>query len=107
MRTDTAPALHIRELQRRAQLEERIAAEHGRDKWAVLFQDAVELREDRGEVVDPVYGERGEYRIEGVGFVGEGFEIRNRLPVDCEVFVEGEVDVAVEEGVRGLEAGEG
>ena len=51
-------------------------------------------------------GERGEHGVEGVGFVGEGFEIRDDLAVDGDVVVEGEVEVSVEQGGRGLDAGE-
>lgn len=105
MRTNAAATLEISKLQRRAQLEQRIATEHGRDEGTVGFEDGVGLREERGEVVDPVDGEGGEDGVERAGVVGEGFEVRDDVAGYGEVVVEGLVGVAVEEGGRGVDAG--
>lgn len=53
-----------------------------------------------------MHRERGENRVEGVGFVREGFEVWDDVAFDVDVFVKGEVCVAVKEGFRGLDAGE-
>lgn len=106
MRAHTTPPLQISQLHGRAQLEERVPAEHGGDKRTVGFEEVVDLREERGEVVDPVDGQRREHGVEGVGLVGEGLEIGDDFALDGDLLVEGEVLVAVEEGARGLGAGE-
>lgn len=96
VRGHAAPTLQVRELQGPAQLEERLPAEHGRDEGAVGFEDRVHLREEGGEVVDPVDREGGEDGVEGVRSVGEGFQVRDDVPLDIQLFVEGEVRVPVE-----------
>ena len=73
MRGDAAAAVQISQLERRAQFEERIPAEHCGDEGGVGFEDAVDLGEHGGEVVDPVEGEGGEDGVEGVFVVGEEF----------------------------------
>lgn len=109
MRRHAAAPLQVRELQRPAQLEQRLPAEHGREEGAVGLEDRVHLRQQRGEVVDPVDRERGEHRVERVGFVREGLQVRDHLPLDGQVLdagVEGQVGVAVEQRPRGLDAGQ-
>lgn len=53
-----------------------------------------------------MHRERGEDRVEGVGFVREGFEVWDDVAFDVDVFIEREVGVAVEEGFGSLDAGE-
>lgn len=106
VRADAAAAFEVSELQRRAQLEERVAAEHGGYEGGVGLEDGVDLGEEGREVVDPVDGEGGEHGVEGGGFEGEGFEVGDDLAGEGELAVEGLVGVAVEERFRGVDAGQ-
>ncbi|KAG7744845.1 hypothetical protein KL912_005177 [Ogataea haglerorum] len=62
----TAAALHLGQLQRRAQLEQRVAGKHGPDKAPVRLQRVVQLLEDRRQVVDPVQRQVGHNDVEHV-----------------------------------------
>lgn len=106
MWTDTATAIHVSELQRGAQLKERVAAEHGGDERRVGFEDVVHLRQGAGQVVDPVKREGAEDGIEGVCGVGQGFFIGEDVAGEVQLVVEREGGVAVEERGGGVGGGE-
>lgn len=53
-----------------------------------------------------MHRERGEDCVEGIGLVGERFEVRDDVAFDIDVFIKGEVCIAVEEGFGSLDAGE-
>ena len=106
MRRDAAAAVEVRELQRGAQLVEGIAAEDGGQEGRVGLEDVRDLREDRGQVVDPVEGQRGQHGVEVVFGVGDVFLVVEGVARDGEEGVEGQGGVAVQErrgGVGGCE----
>lgn len=100
---DAAAALLLGELQRRAQLEEGVAAEHGAHEGAVGLQHVVDLGQDAGQVVDPVHAQGGEHEVEGVGPEGQGLLVRQDLPRHVDLAVEGLVGVPVEQGLGGVD----
>jgi hypothetical protein len=53
-----------------------------------------------------VDGKGGQDGVEGVGFEGQGLEVRNDLPLEIYALVEGLVCVSVEKGVGRVDAGE-
>ncbi|KAL8644612.1 MAG: hypothetical protein Q9210_007165, partial [Variospora velana] len=108
-----AAAIEVRELQAGAEFEEGVTAEYRGEERGVWFQNRGDLREQGGEVVDPVEGEGGKYCVEAVG------RERERLGLwvwweDCARVrwkdgVERKIGVAVEKGggpVCGGELGE-
>lgn len=112
MRAHAAAALEVCELQARAQLEEGVAAEDGGEEGGVGFQEAGNLGEQGGEVVDPVEGEGREDGVEGMGGKGEGGGVGvgdggAGVGVGGEEGVVGVGGVAVEEGGGPVGRGEG
>lgn len=113
-RGDPTEALLFGELEGSAEFEEGVAAEDRADEGAVGDEKGVDLGEDRGEVVNPVHGERGDYGGEGGGgeVSGEGFFIEDGAGDGgavgagwWEAIGDGG-DVPVKEGVRKIGADE-
>lgn len=83
MRTDPALPLQFRQLQRRTQFKQRIAANHGSQERRIGLQERIDGPEHGRQVVDPVQGEGGEHRGKGVRPVREhGGRGEQRLFVD-------------------------
>ncbi|KAI4121676.1 MAG: hypothetical protein LQ341_007379, partial [Variospora aurantia] len=108
-----AAAIEVRELQAGAEFEEGVTTEYRSEERGVWFQNRGDLREQGGEVVDPVEGEGGKYCVEAVGREREGLGLWVRWE-DCARVgwkdgVERKIVVAVEKSggpVCGGEVGE-
>ncbi|KUI63238.1 NADH dehydrogenase [ubiquinone] 1 alpha subcomplex assembly factor 5 [Cytospora mali] len=79
-----APALLLGQLERGPQLEQRVPAQHGAHEGAVRLQDVVDLRQDAGEVVDPVQAQAAQHQVELAGPEGQALLVVQHLPRDGE-----------------------
>lgn len=96
-----AAAVEVRELQAGAEFEEGVTAEYRGEERRVWFQDGGDLREQAGEVVDPVERKGGEYGVEAVWREGEGVGVwvwEDGARMGGKQGVEWKVGVAVEKG---------
>ena len=95
-RTEAAAPLELGQLQRRAQLEQRVSAEHRRQERTVRLQDPVHLGQQRRQVVDPVQTHRAQHGVKRVGLVRQVLDVVDDLSRDRDLVVERQRLVSVE-----------